>query len=175
MSLKESFIGSVTSSSDLRSVYDFVRKILGDDIISFEQFKTMQDVNPLISHNIKRTLDKGQDQICGFVSLSFLTSSALVGLRSKTLSTLDLNGTHQVNRQSVPAAIYVGAIGADSDKEARRATMKYFDTIMVNYKHKFNNCLIISKPITDEGLAVISKRGFRPMHDVAGLGQLYEL
>lgn len=169
ISLSEEFYGSVTDKKDLLEVYNFVKEILGPDIITFEQFVHMQEHNDEISHNIRRP----NGELCGFLSLSFLTASAFKQLENKSLRTMELSGEHQVLSNTVPAAIYVGAVGASEDRSARKSTMEYFNYAMSYYEDKFPQAAVLMRPVTESGLRVAGRSGFIPFHEQSGLGHLY--
>ena len=159
--------GQITSTGDLQGVYNLVKEILGDDIISMEQFRSMHDANPNISHNIQRN-----NIPVGFVSFSFLNAAAFEGLSNGSLETLNLTGEHQSPTVKESKAIYIGAVGAIEDRQARRETMKYLDNICAEYK-KISGAKLLAKPVTSAGLRAFLKRGYAPLHRQAGLGQLY--
>lgn len=167
--ITNSFSCNITTLEELSKLYEFIQGVLGEDIISLSQFQDMWSANPEISYIIKR---KEAGEICGFLSFSYLTAAAFKGLKQGTLKTLDLNHLHQTPRGRKAAALYIGAIGASKDKEARRATMYYLDQIVSDYKNRFN-CSILIKPITEDGLKITLKRDFQPLNDKEGIGFLY--
>ena len=168
--ISDSFSGSVSAADELREVYDFVRSVLGDDIITFEQYADMHRANPNVSHNIRRLSD---NQMCGFLSFSFLSASDLEKLEAQTLRTMDLTGENQVGPDEIPACVYLGAIGAIEDKDARRATMQYYGQTMADYAQRFE-CSFLIRPVTEHGMKIAVNEGYQPMHE-AGLEQLYIL
>ena len=159
-------VGQVTTSNELPIVYDLVKEILGDDIISLDQFQSMHAKNSNISHNIKKN-----GAIAGFLSLSFLTASAFKDLQKKRLTTMELTGEHQVEDGTKPAAMYVGGIGAVADKDVRKYTVEYRDKICDEYRQC--NIPILSRPTTEAGMRIARKRNYLPLHGQGGLGQLY--
>lgn len=168
--LPAGFKGAVSNHEELPQVYALVQEILGPDLIALTQFQDMHRANPEISHNIKRE----NGQMCGFLSLSFLNAAALNGLKTKRLTTMDLNGSHQTPPGRQPSAIYVGAVGAKQDAPARKATMIYRDAVLEEYLESFPGCALLSRPVTEAGMRIITTRGYRPLWgDNSGLGRLY--
>lgn len=86
---------------------------------------------------------------------------------------MDLTGDNQVGPDEVPACVYLGAIGAIEDKDARRATMQYYGQTMADYAQRFE-CSFLIRPVTEHGMKIAVNEGYQPVHE-AGLEQLYIL
>ncbi len=171
--LRSKFKASVTKPDDLPYVYNFIFDILGPDITAYSQFENMYQKNKNISHNIQRINEDGDTDIKGFLSLSFLTTSALDDLFHKRLKTMQLTGEHQTSEEESPAGLYIGAVGAcPQDRAARLATMRYFlDTIKLYTAD--SNCKILARPVSDVGMKITQSLGLVPMHEKSKLGELY--
>ena len=170
MVIKNEFEGAVTSSNELQDVYDFVREILGDDIISFKQFRAMHDKNPNISHRLIHEAS-AQTSIVGFASFSFLDKNNFEQLCEGKMQTLELNGDHQVSPGISPHAVYIGAIGARNDRMSKYRLVHYVDSVLANYREKFNP-VFLAKPVTSEGHRFLMRRQFKPVKQL-GINSLY--
>jgi pimeloyl-ACP methyl ester carboxylesterase len=127
---------------------------------------------------VKRVFTSGHDKrerFSGYFCVIPLHRDAAASVRAETLRGGSLTIDHVPSNDDKAAALYVGAVAA-RDHYSRAVVLEAL-RLHVGYSAALGIREVLTRPLTERGLGLVRKYGFRPVRtgSPGGLGELYVL
>jgi hypothetical protein len=164
---------------ELRDLVPFYDRIIGGDRPSINDLKEIYNANNQVFRVREKVVQRGQRKkttLVGFCTIVPMSLEAEALLAQEQLDGVRMNRAHILRPGRSPRIIYIGSIGGDG-ATAKAAVLNYVLGVIDDCASRGVN-RVYTRPVTQDGLRVARKYGFRPVkNDVVAdeLRRLYFL
>lgn len=114
------------------------------------------------------------ERLSGYFCVIPLSSTAMASVKDGTLRGGQLTMNHVPASSEETAALYIGAVAA-RDLASRAIVLEALRLHVHYYSKELGIHEVITRPVTNDGLRIVRKHGFRPFKGEGGLDELYIL
>ena len=160
-------------TSELNSVYEFIRGLVGDDIIPKNMLRMLINDYPNLIYVVERRTRGpllNKNQIVGFFSVFPITDEARQLLEANALKGASFNQSHYTNDATNMGGLYIGAVGARGFF-ARGATLQQ---LIGNVSGRVGQkgIRVFVRPVNEYSERLIKKYEFIPCQQNSKKGQI---
>lgn len=158
---------------DLLPLYD---RVVGGERPTLNELKEVFNANNQAFRFLEKVVRRGfntKRQFLGFCTIVPIAKEAEPLLAAEQLNGLRMNKSHVLAPRKTCRTIYIGSVGGVGN-HARAAVLNYVLGLIDDCAERGVN-RIYTRPVTQDGLRVAKKYGFRPVKDDVGPNELRRL
>ena len=166
----------LATESDVQEAFELASRYFDSDPSTMARIREWLRADARVLWIVRRRTPgpyAGSSRLVGYYCVLPLRADAVQRMRSGALTAATLDSGDLAPSREEPAAFYIGAVAA-ADRVAAGTALGALQQFLRDSTPR-RGLLVLTRPITEDGLRLVSHAGMQPVNGGGGIGELYEM